>query len=685
MVKDLHQNSVARNAQALDVQGSLKALNPREVSTQNPKIQEILTREIRDFNQDLQIKRQSIGEGYWKMLEQGNVNSKSVAAAFERDEYNRCLLRYVGDIEQFGNSVRNPTVSDAANSSRDLLLKTTIKENLRDNNIHIKQKIKNIQKEDIPGEKIRISASRNVCGKSLYGGQLIGVTQLMKLYECECDRVYKDRSEGSIAASTVANHIESFDKYIKDKKKAFATQVHRKLDKELLRCPADTSTGVAKSSCNGALDKTSNNFCLRTAKVCAGNAKACLATANKKRVQTRNEQKQKAAIYKTRMAALKQTLQGEFKKQEQLIEMSSRTLDQQYGVGSVYNVPLELELNQSDDQLLGDLDASLLIEDPKAYLAAAQADIKKAKEKLEESNKEIFGSDPGQFKGRVEKGMIAGGGFLGRVAGYIENVEIEQKRWSDIQQQCKETMMAISQGMEQAKQGQMQTAQMCEQAKAFKGPDPCLSASSGLANFSEDLSNALDANNGGNVQSKIAQHCQGQDRALEEIETGNLESQVYKLKKYCEVETREGCQNLVICKSYADRLAIPPTDKFCLTDTAIEKMKDTTTCEKSDIKEGATIEGMINSEDNFEKYKNMIGLNGSCKLPSEVPQVAKAAYLHSVNESMLNSALSFVNSDACNGIQITEARTGEKDTGNYGIGRYLGSLYDGLGGGTLKK
>ena len=49
----------------------------------------------------------------------------------------------------------------------------------------------------------------------------------------------------------------------------------------MINCPAETTEGSGASSCSGALDMNSGNFCLRTANVCAGNMLGCKDKADK--------------------------------------------------------------------------------------------------------------------------------------------------------------------------------------------------------------------------------------------------------------------------------------------------------------------------------------------------------------------------------------------------------------------
>lgn len=513
--------------------------------TDNKGLSNIVSNQLKNYQRTIRDKRRllkGIPKETLDLIENGTETSADAAAIYRRQSYNRCLNTYVGDMKSFANSISNYTLSRGADRGRDSLLRTTVYENLQDEEIDIEQKIANISRLDTnPNERVRVQSSQTLCGQSIYADTRISVSKLMSLYQCECKRQYENRASGqALSASAIEKQVNGYSQYLRNTKSNLITNIKKEVENKILACPADSSTGVGALSCDKALNKSSNRFCLRTAKMCAGNMKACFDEANQKLVQTRAEQKTVAARYNKHMNQLKVNLQLAFESNAKQMEATSRQLDALYDVGSVYNSPLNIEMDQLQDKFIEGLDPSLAVEDPDAYLEIMKKDIATAKESLIKSNNEIFGADVESFKGLASSG-VSTSGFLGKIAGYIDNAEKERTRWNEIKNQCNAAFDAIDRMRQESnKQGQEAYAKNqeglsnqlahCKQAQQFK-ENGCESLGvSGLSLAALKISSTQTGSDYKSAFDKICSDYEGSNS----FKDSDIQVKISKIKQFCD-------------------------------------------------------------------------------------------------------------------------------------------------------
>jgi len=536
----------------------------------NKSVTNILKNELKDYKRKMSDKRKQL-KGIPKetlaLIESGSETSADAAAVYKRQQYNACLSGYVGDGKAFAKSITNFTLSRNADKNRDSLLRTTVYENLMDDEIGIDQKIQNISQYDkSANEKIRMGSSQTLCGTNIYADTRVSVSQLMSLYKCECEKQYNAKSSGqSLSAQQVENQLSGYSMYIRNSKTALAQKLKTEVKDKVLNCPQDNSTGIGSLSCDKALNKTSNNFCLRTAKMCAGNMKACFDQANQILVQTRTEQKNIAARYTAHMDDLKAKLQTAFINNSKNMEAVSRTLDGQYQVGSVYNVPLNTQMDQLKEKFVEGLDPSLKIEDPDAYLEIMKKDIAIAKDSLKKSNKEIFGADVDTWTGLASSGASSNG-FLGKISGYIKNVELEKDRWSKIEDKCLASISEVNRQRDEEnkrraeaneKQQELYSKQVahCREIEALS-QNGCHNI--GVSSIVMPTLQATSATTGSDYSSAVKDLCNNYDDKLANIQEDTEEEKLSRIQDECG-ENGSKCKNLpsnykVISACYGDDL-----------------------------------------------------------------------------------------------------------------------------------
>ena len=654
----------------------------------NKSVTNILKNELKDYKRKMNDKRnqlKGISKETLALVESGAETSADAAAMYRRKQYNACLAGYVGDGKAFAKSITNFTLSRNADKSRDSLLRTTVYENLMDEEIGIDQKIQNISQYDkSPNEKVRMSSSQTLCGTNIYADTRVSVSKLMSLYKCECEKQYNARPSGqSLSAQQVENQLAGYSMYIKNSKSALAQKLKTEVKDKVLNCPADNSTGLGSLSCDKALNKSSNNFCLRTAKMCAGNMKACFDQANQILVQTRTEQKNIAARYTAHMDDLKAKLQTAFINNSKNMEAVSRTLDAQYQVGSVYNVPLNTQMDQLKEKFIEGLDPSLKIEDPDAYLEIMKKDIAIAKDSLKKSNKEIFGADVDSWTGLASSGASSHG-FLGKISGYIKNVELEKDRWSKIEDKCLASISEVNRQRDEENKRRAEANQKqqegfakqlahCRELEALE-ESGCQNA--GVGSLTLDVLQATSATTGSDNSSAVQKLCNNYEDDLARIKESSDEEKIASLDEYCgsSCSFKEELDSALECSG--DNIVT--FAKKNLDINVIESEIDGKYIKSS--KEGSIpiVSAPITTETMSDTLKKMVKEHSSCTSLAKLEQSQKVkdAYISIANSKYKRLGQSAAGqSQQCDSILASSRDGGDKTEDVWGtINRSLGSI-----------
>jgi hypothetical protein len=397
---------------------------------------------------------------------QENSNIENDIANYERNHKNKCMNKYLQS--NFGGSgglsgrLSDPNISKKANREADSAFKNFVATVLGDDEYTIEEKIKLIKDEEKKSNNSRYTMvtgkSISIKGKKVGASARLRASDIVGIFVDNCrSRFEKHPNSKGKSPRDVVNSLRGiaskYDKY----KRTFSTKVQSDVVNSLLNCPKDTSSGKAANSCGGALNMNSANFCLRTANQCASNMMACADKAEKMYDTTRAEQQQIAQRYKQNMDKFKLNLTAEFAKTDQLMKAKGRQLDATFAAGTLYETPIDLDLNMVTDKMMKGIDPSLMIEDPKAYQKMMKKNIAKIKKNTEKQNKEILKA----VKAEGDK--------------YKKNYGKQAKEWGKIAKACakkieaynKAQMKMAEEANKAATEQNQKVTEMCRKVDAF--------------------------------------------------------------------------------------------------------------------------------------------------------------------------------------------------------------------------
>lgn len=421
-------------------------------------------------------------------VKDGSVDIGFRLSEFERQTKNRCLNEYMrdnfGSLDNFVGRLQDPNISKKANKEADSSFKNYIVEILGDDRLTIEAKKKKIEQAQRNPANQRYGMvtgkSITVEGRNISASTRMPASSMVNMFVDNC--VARFDSEPNSKGTTyrdIVNEMKSYNNKFSAMKSKIASRVASNVVNQLLRCPEDQSTGVDEQTCSADSMKSGNeNFCLATAKKCAANINGCMEKAEKLVETARATQKKHVDTYKANMNAFKAGLRQEFEIIGQSFAQSARQLDGMFQMGTLYNVPVGLDLNLAEGStpFLSDIDPALQLEDPAKYMEKAQQNIAKLKKTIEDQNAEVQQ------------------GFDDEVNKYLENYQKEQQAAEAMAQACKQQLDNYDQLMAQqeaepqkafAKQ-QEEIQNACKSFSDFRS-NPCPQGGGSLGSLGEDM------------------------------------------------------------------------------------------------------------------------------------------------------------------------------------------------------
>jgi hypothetical protein len=405
-------------------------------------------------NLERQLKKDTTGNkdasGIIDSIKTDSIDLDNWAFNYERDNKNVCLTGYVQSnfkgAQGLVGRLSDPNISKKANQQADSSYKNAIVSILNDSEYTIEEKIKLIRKSEAKSTNSRYAMttgkSINIKGKEVGASTRIKASDMISIFTDNCTQQFESkRTSSGKSKREILKSLRSFKRQRNKIHRKYVRQVKQDIISKMTNCPADTSTGTGALSCDNALQPKSQNFCIRTANVCANNMIACKDKADKIVKTTRSEQKKIAKRYKKSMKQFKNRLVTQFKGVNAMMKASGRQLDGMYKMGSIYKTPVGLDLSLLTNKLSKEegIDPTLKIEDPKQYLAMMTKNIAKLKESVVAANKEILNGPQGGDKINGKSAGKAGtyAGFAGELKKYEDNYTREKGNWGKTVKQCK--------------------------------------------------------------------------------------------------------------------------------------------------------------------------------------------------------------------------------------------------------
>ncbi len=711
LLENFNNNITGTDSIALDSDTLYDGAQATLFDVQNRGVSNILGNELKDFERTLRDKKKQFRgldeatASRIESIENGTENSADIAEIYKRNQYNACIAEYVGNSSTFSRSITNYSLSDSANNNRDSILRTTVYENLEDNDIDIDQKIKNISAYDSSSqEKIRLSRTQTLCGKTIYKDATnISVSSLLSLYRCECEKIYNSKDGGTISQKDTETKLAGYTKYIADEKNKLMSNIATKVKEKVLYCNEDQTTGIGALSCENAFDRNSNNFCLKTATTCASNVASCGTSIANALDATVASQINKAKIYETEMEVMKQELFATLQNALTISQIDSLNEDAINQTGSLSKSTTDLKLDLVQNKFLEGLDQELKIEDPDAYLELFQNDIAKIREDLKKSLDEQFGEDVENFSGYASKSSSTQG-LLGVISTAMSNANLEKARWSTIYEKCKRANAAIIRQINDANQQQQEYDQKIAEQNAYnlkkcqiliKGCDD--SAHYSLLSNTAQITEAINGSSLGNPADELCSNddIDPSEFAAKMMDKKNLTLQIIKIKEYCasndtgKNDYSNECKNTgSFCKSYKDEDRYNDVE-FCVEygtskdkkNKIIEVISNNISCSKT--VDYATLKRQVDNDRilriALDDYKD----KRKCITPEDddYKDLAFDAYKYSANSSTFTGLGEQGAPQECKNIIAASKGSGDKDEG---LNNFTSGFFDILNGANVK-
>lgn len=327
-------------------------------------------------------------------IDQGNINLEQRITDYENNHKKQCFNNLIsknfGSITNLVQRFENPNVSKTKNRNADNAFKNYIVSTFNDSD-DINQMITNIVAQEKKGINknliIRTGKSFTIDGMSVNASTPLRPSQLLSVFTSNCiKRFEREKNSDGYTPRQIVKNLKTYNSKIKQIRRNAPTNVTAQIINQLNNCPTDNSTGSTALSCSGALNPTSNNFCLRTAEKCASNFKACHNKTNEIIKSTKATQQNLANNYNAAVAQMKVGIKQELAAINKFMEAQARSLDAQLNLGTVFNVPsLEFDLSKEypfEGKNAQGIDPALALEDPEKFLEMANTQIAKLQKEL---------------------------------------------------------------------------------------------------------------------------------------------------------------------------------------------------------------------------------------------------------------------------------------------------------------
>ncbi len=409
-------------------------------------------------------------------------------------------LKQFGGPNGFARSFKDPLVSKSFSKDADSGLATHIVDafNKYDDIDDFLDEIKGVQhsKSGRPGSR-RSLYSRYIMttGKSFkIGDQIIGAStplrpaQLAGLLVTNCNNKFEsDDIDGSgLSAADMQDAVAKFAVGYNRLKNTAKNTLLTTVSQNLLTCPDKVSTANTSLACtpgSNSLDINNAGFCLAKATACSNNIIECSNRARQEVGRVKAHQKTNADQYNQKILAFKQSLKAQFANINKFMEAQARSLDAQLNIGSVFGIPQEEDVDESDKFLQG-FDGELKLHDPEAYKKVALDRLDKMLEKVKKQREEFVGPESQNLK------TLASSGKLGQMADkYIQNYKSETSKWEAVIAECQQALAAFNKRVaDQAKKTQENNeliAQSCMELQAFNKGDTEIDAAELRSNLAK--------------------------------------------------------------------------------------------------------------------------------------------------------------------------------------------------------
>lgn len=407
-----------------------------------------------------------------KGIKDGNTNFDARVNDYERRSKSQCLreslAKSFGSIESFATSFRDPSVSRRLAKEADNSLANSIMSEIGQKDSDIETMFAKISAQEKTGgndKKVYVSGRTFKCGGKTYGALPMRASQLLSCFKDTCISSFQNtpNADGFTNQEVVEKLKEYGSKYNALKTQA-PNQIKTLLQDEIVNCPQDTTTGSGALSCNGALQASSANFCVRTAVTCASNMNGCLEKSRSVVKDIKAKQDGKVKFLKQTTNVLKNNIKKELADLTKFYETQARMMDDELKIGTAFKMPEEMAFNLNANFAFGGeesqgLNSEFNLEDPKKMLEQAQAKVRKLKTAIETHSKEV-----GKELESIKKT-------------YIDNYGDQQNYWEDVIADCDDRNRDHNEEKarieEERLESQAEIDRSCQQLRAFNEYNDC--------------------------------------------------------------------------------------------------------------------------------------------------------------------------------------------------------------------
>jgi hypothetical protein len=404
---------------------------------------------------------------------------------YERRTKASCVNNYItsnfGSAQSLLQRFRNPNVSKAKSEDADNSLANSITSDLarlgQMDLAEFQNKVEAAESEGMNSRKIlTLGKTFKFEGRTITASTPLKPSQLFGIFVKNCtDRYEKLATESGYSQGDMMSTLKNYASQRRQLKSQVSGQILSDVKRDLLHCPEVKSVGKAPASCSqDVLDTSKSNFCYRTAQRCTDNAKACSNTIKNEITRIEGVQKQAIAAYKDQVKAASTQLMAEVSAIQNYMLTEARRLDALLNVGTLTPLP-ELRIDLSGTDLTRkDVSSRLSLEDPKAYLEQALAQMTEIERAMKTQREELVGrdgtGDDPSNPNLASKGRL--GSFAQQYAqNYQEAIGEYQSLIQDCQRRIGQAQEQEGQKREQIAEQNRQIADACSALQAFNA-DP---------------------------------------------------------------------------------------------------------------------------------------------------------------------------------------------------------------------
>lgn len=407
------------------------------------------------------------------------ANLDKALVQYERREKKNCmsgLMQQFGSAESMFRQFRNPNVSKGISNDADNALANSLTSHFNNlDNMDIDeflQKVKAEERKGLNSQKIlTLGKTVTIEDRTINASTPLRPSDLVGIFVKNCTDQYDalDTASG-YSKKEIASSVKDFSNKLDQIKRTAPATLKQSLERELVSCPSDSTTGNGANSCSDStFDPASNsNFCMAAAQRCSSNVMACQQRVQAKIAEVKNQQKGLVDTYNREVEQATRQIVAEAQAVQNFMVTEGRRLDAMLNVGTLTELP-ELKITFSEQDLTrDDLPKDLAMKDPLKYMQLADEQMEALEKSLIKQREELVGAsgDDPSNKNLSSKGRL-GQFAAGYQDNYINAIGEYEALIADCEAALQAAQKAEAERLEGINEQNQEIADACDGIQAF--------------------------------------------------------------------------------------------------------------------------------------------------------------------------------------------------------------------------